>query len=458
MNAAALPHNLAAEQSVLGALMQAPQRLADVADWLTAADFYRRDHQLIFQAITELAAKGSAVDPVTLADWFEGVDLADHVGGLSYLVDLAHQTPSAANLVAYAEIVREKSGLRKLAEAGTRIAAMALEPNARAAGDIAAEGEALIRELTPSPATGALDAKSGLRELHAEIEALFEGTAELGLPYPWPDLTRHVRLVPGEVTLLAARPSVGKSALAFQSAAFIAAGFGRTLVNSLEMPRKSVFRRMVAAVGGVPYGWMRNPAGDGDHWALYAQTLRDLMALPLSVDDSAGLLSAQIVARARRAHMRDPLRLLVIDHLHEVRMPGKQGEVLERPEALRDIKRLAKELDIPVLCLAQLSRAGDTGDRRPKLSDLRGSGGIEEVADTVLLLHRPDYHDPADRPGLIEVEIGKARDAERGAVVNLRNDYAHMRALDWDGDVPHRAPKPTARWGKGSASPEGRAA
>lgn len=449
MSLAIPPHSIPAEQSVLGALMQAPERLADVSDWLTAGDFYRRDHALIFQAITEQSAKGQPVDPVTLADWFDGVELADQVGGLGYLVDLAQTTPSAANLVAYAEIVREKSNLRKLADAGNRIAGMALEPNARAAGDIAAEAEALLRELAPTPATGALDAKSGLRELHAEIEALFEGVAEQGLPYPWADLNRYVRLVPGEVTLLAARPSVGKSALAFQVAAFTALRGGRVLVNSLEMPRKSVFRRMVAAVGGVPYGWMRNPAGDEAPWSLYSQTVVDLMSAPLWVDDAAGLSAGQIVARARRSHLRAPLGLLVVDHLHEVRMPGKQGEVLERPEALREFKRLAKELGIPVLVLAQLSRAGDTGDRRPKLSDLRGSGGIEEVADTVLLLHRPDYHDPADRPGLIEVEVAKARDGERGVVVNLRNEYHFMRASDWIGDVPSRNQEASAkgRWG-----------
>lgn len=449
MNAVVPPHSIPAEQSVIGALMQAPERLHDVADWLTAGDFYRRDHQLIFTAITEQTAKGQPVDPVTLGDWFESVELADSVGGLAYLVDLAHTTPSAANLVAYAEIVVEKARLRRLAEAGGRIAEMALDPSARASADVAAEAEVLLRALAPSPKTGPVDAKAGLKELHAEIEALFEGVAEQGLPFPWADLNRHVRLIPGEVTLLAARPSVGKSALGFQLSAFTALRGFRTLVHSLEMPRKSVFRRMVACVGGVPYAWLRNPAGDDQHWGLYSQTVRDLVGAPLLIDDGAGLTAPQIVARARREHFRSPLRLLVIDHLHEVRMAGKQGEVLERPEALREFKRLAKELGIPVVVLAQLSRAGDTGDRRPKLSDLRGSGGIEEVADTVLLLHRPDYHDPADRPGLIEVEVAKARDGERGVVVNLRNDYAHMRATDWEGDVPMRQVLTTPkRWGK----------
>jgi replicative DNA helicase len=162
-------------------------------------------------------------------------------------------------------------------------------------------------------------------------------------------------------------------------------------------------------------------------------------------------MAPQIVARCRRDHLRNSLGLVIIDHLHELRLSGKQGEVIERPEALREVKRLAKELKVPVLCLAQLSRAGATG-AAPTLTDLRGSGGIEEVADTVLLLHRPDYYDPADRPGLIEVHVAKARDGERGVVVNLQNDYRRMRALDWVGSLPAPQIKAAPRWGKKDAA------
>ena len=445
---AVLPHMIAAEQSVLGALMQSPERLHDVADWLAADDFYRRDHALIFQAITELAAKGQAVDAVTLADWFEGVELSSHVGGLSYLVELAQTTPSAANLVAYAEIVVEKARLRRLAEAGTRIVELALAPTPRAAADVAAEAEAMVRELAPSPVTGLQSCRVALKAAYAAFVERYEGRAALGLEWPWEDVTRAARLVPGEVTLLAARPSVGKSALAFQAAMHHALRSVRTAVFSLEMPGASVMNRMIAAHSGVPHAVIRNSEhiGDGEMARAYA-AMRELNDSALMVDDTAGLTASQIVARCRREHLRNPFAFVVIDHLHELRLPGRQGEVIERPEALREFKRMAKDLGVPVLCLAQLSRAGATGSA-PSLTDLRGSGGLEEVADTVLLLHRPDYYDPNDRPGLIEVHVAKARDGERGAVIPLQNDYARMRALSWVGAAPTPPAKPVSAWRK----------
>ena len=453
MTTAVLPHMLAAEQSVLGALMQAPERIHDVSDWLSADDFYRRDHALIYQAIIEQAAKGSAVDPVTLADWFDGVQLGDQVGGLSYLVDLAQTTPSAANLVAYAEIVAEKARLRRLAEAGTQIAELALSPTPRAAADVAAQAEAMIRELTPSPVTGLQSGRAALQAAYASFVERYEGRANLGLEWPWEGLNAAVRLVPGEVTLLAARPSVGKSALAFQTALHHMIRKTRTALFSLEMPATSVMNRMLAAHSGVDYGWIRQPDDSEGQMARMYAAMREFANVEgfIRIDDTGGLMASQIVARCRRDHLRNPFALVVIDHIHELRLAGKQGEVIERPEALREFKRMAKELRVPVLCLAQLSRDGGTGER-PSLTSLRGSGGLEEVADTVLLLHRPDYYDQSDRPGLIEVIVAKARDGERGVVVNLQNDYRRMRALDWVGALPTTPTKPATGWRKKEAA------
>ena len=449
-----LPHNIDAERAVLGGLMLDANRIHDVSDWLTSGDFYRRDHALIFQAITEQAAKGQPVDPVTLADWFAGVELGQHVGGLAYLVDLAQTTPSAANVTAYAEIVVEKARLRRLAEAGARISEQALAPNARPSADVAAEAEAIIREMAPATVGGLVSGKTAIQAAYAAFADRYEGNADLGLAWPWEGLTRACRLVPGEVTLLAARPSVGKSALAFQVALHHFLWKLRTAVFSLEMPGSSVINRMLAAHSGVDYGWIRQPQDqDESNTARVGAAMRELAACEqyLRIDDTAGLMAPQIVARCRRDHLRNSLGLVIIDHLHELRLSGKQGEVIERPEALREFKRMAKELKVPVLCLAQLSRAGATG-AAPTLTDLRGSGGIEEVADTVLLLHRPDYYDPADRPGLIEVHVAKARDGERGVVVNLQNDYRRMRALDWVGSLPAPQIKAAPRWGKKDAA------
>lgn len=460
---AILPHSIPAEQSVLGALMQAPERLADIADWLTAADFYRRDHALIFQAITEQTAKGSAVDPVTLADWFDGVDLGQHVGGLGYLVELAQNTPSAANLVAYAEIVAEKSRLRRLADAGGRIAGMALEPNARAAGDIAAEAEALLREVTPAGRSGGLESiHAALRKSYEAFCERYEGRGVLGLPFPWPEMSAKVRLVPGETTVLAGRPSMGKSVLGFQVALEAARAGKRVALFSLETQTLGVVNRMLACAGSVPLWFILRPDPEReDLMPRLTAAMKELDGLKsnLHIDDTARLSSAQIAARARRAHMRQPFDLIVVDHLHELKLPGRANKAEELGEALAELRALAREIRVPLLALAQLNRNAANEGRRPTMSDLKASGDIEEKADTILLLHRPDHYDKADRPGLIQVEVAKCRDGERGVDVNLRNDFAHMRALDWDGDAPIRSqPVSTSRWGKGNTSKEGRAA
>lgn len=444
------PHNLSAEQSVLGGLMLDPAKLHDVSDFLTAGDFYRRDHALIFQAIVDETAKGAPVDPVTLSEVLDGAGMGDMVGGLGYLIELAQSTPSAANVVAYAEIVSEKARLRRLIDAGASLIDAAM--GGKASGDVAAEGEARLRELAPASKGGLKSIRGALKAAYAAIASRYEGTAELGLGWPWDGLSSRVRLVPGEVTLLAARPSVGKSALAFQTAAHAAQMGVRTAVFSLEMPEVSVVNRMLACIGDVPYGWIRQPDDNEAMWPRLTAAMQSLDAARdhLMIDDTGGLAAPQIVARCRRDHLRNSLGLVVIDHIHELRLPGKQGEVIERPEALREFKRMAKELRVPVLVLAQLSRAGATGER-PTLTELRGSGGLEEVADTVLLLHRPDYFDPEDRPGLIELIVAKARDGERGVVVNLLNDYTRMRALDWNGPEPVKAETKRPRFGKVAA-------
>ncbi len=454
---AILPHSIAAEQSVLGALMQAPERLPDVADWLASADFYRRDHALVFQAIVELAAKGSAVDPVTLADWFDGVQLGDQVGGLSYLVDLAQNTPSAANLVAYAEIVAEKSRLRRLADAGSRIAGMALEPNARAAGDIAAEAEALLREVAPTGRSGGLESIHGaLRKSYEAFCERYEGRGVLGLPFPWADMSAKVRLVPGETTVLAGRPSMGKSVLGFQIALETARAGKRVAVFSLETQTLGVVNRMLACAGGVPLWFILRPDPEREdlmpRLTLAMRELDRLNAM-LHIDDTARLSSEQIAARARRAHMRQPFDLIVVDHLHELKLPGRANKAEELGESLAVLRALSRDLRVPLVALAQLNRNAANDKRPPNMGDLKASGDIEEKADAILLLHRPDYYDQGDRPGLVQVEVAKCRDGERGVIVNLRNDFAHMRALPWEGDIPLRiTPAPTTRWGKKEAA------
>lgn len=449
---APLPHSIDAERAVIGGLMLAPERLAEVADWLKAADFYRRDHAILFQAITEQAAAGKPVDPVTLAEWLESVELGDHVGGLPYLVELAQTTPSAANVTAYAEIVTERARFRRLAELGGNITQQALEPNGRSAAEIAAESESLLRTITPATSRGGLQPiHAALRSAFAQFSARYEGRGVLGLPFPWADLSAKVHLVSGETTVLAGRPSMGKSIMGVQTALSVAQAGKRVAIFSIETQAVGVVNRMLACSGSVPHWYILRPDPDRDDlMPRLTDAMRALDSIGglLHVDESPSLTVSQIAARARRAHMHQPLDLIMVDHLHEIRLPRKNPKAEELGEAFQELRALARDLRVPVLCLAQLNRAAANDKRRPTLADLKASGDIEQVADVVLLIHRPDYYDHGDRPGLLEVEVAKARDGERGVVVNLRNDFAYMRALEWRGPIPSAEPARRVGFGK----------
>ena len=207
------------------------------------------------------------------------------------------------------------------------------------------------------------------------------------------------------------------------------------------MTNKATHRRDLAALGGIPHHWLLEPRGhDDEPWERVTEAVRQLGPTPLFTSQEHDLTAAQIAVIAQREHLRAPVRMVLVDHLHELRLPGKQGEVIERADALRALKGLAKRLGCPVVVLAQLNRGAASNDRaearRPRLTDLRGSGGIEEVADVVLFLHRPDYYNPSDAPGVIEVTVGKGRDIPTGKTIYLRNRFDVMRADDWEGPLP----------------------
>lgn len=446
------PQAVEAEQAVLGALLlPSAGRTAwlQVCDWLAADQFYRRDHQLIYRAIADLAAKEQPHDAVTVGEWFEIMGQAEQVAGGAYLVELASTTPSVANIVAYAEIVVGKAHMRRLIETGTNLVNAAFQPDGRDVAEIAQEAQQQLASLTPSRRTGPISINAALQALYDDLQRRYEAHALPGLPTPWHDLNELTHgFQDGEVILIAARSNMGKSVVGFQLSAFNALRGNRTLRFSLEMTAPQAARRDVAALGSIPHGWLLNPANESeDYWDRVTAAYRELRAAPLSMDDTARLSAAQIAARAQREHMRSPVRMVLVDHLHEMRLPGKQGEVIERADALRDLKALAKQLGCPVVVLAQLNRGAAGNDRaesrRPRLTDLRGSGGIEEVADVVLFLHRPDYYNPNDMPGVIEVTVGKGRDIPTGRTIYLRNRFDVMRADDWEGPLPTPPKVPT---------------
>jgi replicative DNA helicase len=426
------------------------QAWLQVSEWLSADHFYRRDHQLIYRAVTELAAKEQPHDAVTVGEWFESMGQAEEIGNSSYLVELASTTASAANIVAYAEIVVGTAHQRQLIAAGTDLVNAGFQPDGRDVPEIIQETQSRLSLLSPSRRTGPLPVKAALIALHDDLERRHEARDLPGLPTPWRDLNDLTHgLQNGEVVLIAARSNMGKSVLGFQLSAFNALRGHRTVRFSLEMTSQQAVRRDVAALGGIPHAWLLDPnRGDDDHWGLVSEAYRKLHGAPLVIDDTPRLSALQISARAQREHLRSPVRMVLVDHLHEMRLPGKQGEVIERADALRDLKAVAKHLGCPVVVLAQLNRGSAGNDRadarRPRLTDLRGSGGIEEVADVVLFLHRPDYYNPNDMPGVIEVAVGKGRDIPTGRTIYLRNRFDVMRADDWDGPLPVAAQAPKA--------------
>lgn len=441
------PQSIPAEQAVLGGLMLAPDALARISDWLTAADFYRHDHRAIYRAAIDLAQAGKPCDVLTLQDCLDSHGLADHVGG-GYLIELAGSTPSAANIVAHAEIVREQSLLRQLIQAGTEAVNVGFDPQGQDAQQLVADTMRKLTRLSLADRNGGLEAPKPLLAKWFEMlrERWESGNRMTGLPTPWKavnDLTFGLQRT--DLIVVGARPAMGKSVLGFNLAAFTALRGERTALFSLEMSSEQVMQRMASALYEIPHDWLRSPASsDEDHWPGVSLAVRDLAAAQLLIDDEPALTIAQITARAKRAHAQSPLRLVVVDHMHIVRRAGR-NTVEEIGEISRGLKALAKSLQVPVVALAQLNRAN--AGQRPTLIDLRASGDIEQDADLIFLMHRQDYYDKAHTSKDVELIVGKGRNMPQGQTLTLANRFDVMRLDDWQGDLPQAQDIPRRGFG-----------
>ena len=446
------PQAIDAEQAVLGGLMLAPQTLPKVADWLTESDFYRKDHRAIYRAITALIARGSPVDAVTLGDWFEANGLAELIGGPAYLYDLTAATASAANLVAYAEIVVERSRCRTLIDEGSKLVETAWKPGTDPQYAIAETMHALS-QLQASKLRGGLESiKPAMQRMHDELKARYQrGPGLLGEPWPWKELNDVTKgLRDGVLYVVGARPSMGKSIFALQTAIFNAMRGNNTAFFSVEMGAEECMARAVACVGMLPHDWVENPAKeDSDaewNWSRLARATEQILQAPLLIDETPGLTVEQLMARCRRAHLQKPLRLIVVDHMHDMGLDAKREQRHEYGRIAQAAKTLAKELGCPVILLAQLNRK-NVGNR-PSLTDLRESGEIEQKADVVLFLHREDYYNPLQMKGAVEVIPAKGRNLRVGQSIYLQNTFSEMRMQDWIGDRPVmsvEAAKPQAK-------------
>ncbi|MGN2244914.1 replicative DNA helicase [Frateuria sp. GZRR33] len=438
-----LPQAIDAEQSVLGGLMIDPRAFAKVSDWLHAEDFAKAEHRLIFKAIAGLIERGSPVDAVTLGDWFEDNGMADGFGGPGYLYDLSNNTPSAANIVAYAEIVVEKSRLRKLLDAGQRMASAAVAPGANPQHIAGTAAHELAQMQVATTRGGLATAKESMNRFYAEFMERYRNKAPLlGIPTPWHEVNSRTKgLRDGVFYVVGARPSMGKSVFGLQLAGFASIHDHRTALFSVEMTEQECMGRMAACFGCIPHEWVEQPddelADSEDYWNRFTPTTTKLRESPLLIDATPGLTVEQFMARARRAHLQKPLRLIVLDHMHDMGLDRKAETRHEYGRIAQAGKTLAKEFNCPVVFLAQLNRAAATrAEKRPTMTDLRESGEIEQKADVILFLHRQDYYTPGDMPGVVEVIPAKGRNIRTGETIHLRNRFDQMRLEDWEGALP----------------------
>ncbi|WP_374111622.1 replicative DNA helicase [Pseudonocardia sp. ICBG1142] len=417
------PEDLVAEQAVLGAMLLSETAIGEVCEVLVGADFYRPAHEVIFRAVVAQFGDSKPVDPVTIAAALERSGDLVRVGGAGYLHTVIAAVPTASNAGFYAERVREKAVARRLVETGTRISQLGYHGGGDGTpiDDVVDRAQSALDAVTDGAGTDAGQAR--VDELFddqlavlAEIQA---GRTEPGLATPYADLTRVTGgWKPGQLIVVAGRPGLGKSTVAVDAARHAAFSEGQSaVVFSLEMSRSELWSRIVCAEARVNYRALSTPHGltPADYERLDTAR-RERIAAPgagaLVIDDSASITMTQIRARARRLKQKHGLGLVVVDYL-QLMSSGRRAESrqLEISEFSRQMKVLAKELEVPVIALSQLNRGPEQRlDKRPLLSDLRESGAIEQDADMVILLHRPDAYDPDDpRAGEADLILAKNR-------------------------------------------------
>lgn len=424
------PHSVEAEQSVIGGLLLENEALDKIADILRAADFYRHDHRLIFQHIGKLIEHNRPADIVTVAESLENSAELSGVGGIAYLGSLAQNTPTAANIRRYAEIVRERSVMRKLVEVGSGIAESAYNPQGRDAQQLLDEAEAKIFQIAEGgkrSSEGFIDIKVLLPQVADRIDQLFQrdnASDVTGTPTGFSDLDSMTSgFQAGDLIIVAGRPSMGKTAFSLNIAENVALDTGLPVaVFSMEMAATQLAMRMIGSVGRLDQHRMRTGRLEDEDWVRLTTALGKLNDAPIFIDEGAGLSSFDVRARARRLHRQcGSLGLIVVDYLQLMSAPsGKQGEnrATEISEISRSLKALAKELNVPVVALSQLNRSVEQRpDKRPVMSDLRESGAIEQDADLILFIYRDEVYN-ADSPdkGTAEIIIAKQRNGPIGRV------------------------------------------
>jgi replicative DNA helicase len=420
------PHSIQAEQSVLGGLMLDNQTWDSVADKVIETDFYRRDHQLIFRSIAQLAEKQDPFDVVTLSEVLEGTGELQDVGGLAYLGMLAKDTPSAANIVAYANIVRDRSVLRQLIHVGTEISDSAFSTEGRETADLLENAERRVFEIAEQRQRGQggfNSIKSLLAKAVDKIEMLYEQDGDItGASTGFTDLDEKTSgLQPSDLIIVAGRPSMGKTTIAMNMAENVALKSGMPVaVFSMEMPGEALAMRMMSSLGRIDQHKVRTGKLDDDDWPRLTSAINMLAETKLFIDDTPALTPTEVRSRARRlTREHGQLGLIVLDYLQLMQSPSSgDNRVQQISDISRGLKALAKELNVPVIALSQLNRnLEQRPNKRPVMSDLRESGAIEQDADLIIFVYRDEvYNEDSPDKGIAEVIIGKQRNGPLGTV------------------------------------------
>jgi replicative DNA helicase len=417
------PHSVEAEQSLLGGLMLDSVAWDQVADRVVGDDFYRHDHRLIFEAVAGLIERSQPCDAVTLSGHLESQGLLDQVGGLAYLGSLARDTPTAANIRAYADIVRERSVLRQLITAGNLIVGSALEPEGREAREIVDDAERAVFEIAEAGSRGKIGfrpVKSILPEVVNRIDELYHSDGKMtGIATGFKQLDEMTSgLQPGDLVIVAGRPSMGKSTLAVNIAENAALGSNKSAaIFSMEMSAESLTLRMISSLGRINQGNLRSGRLHEEDWPRIDSAMTQLSGAKIFVDETPGLSPTEIRARARRLKRERGLDLIVVDYLQLMQVAGtKENRATEISEISRSLKALAKELKVPVIALSQLNRGVEQRvEKKPVMSDLRESGAIEQDADLILLIYREEVYDKnTTRKGIADIIVAKQRNGPTG--------------------------------------------
>ena len=424
------PHSIEAEQSVLGGLLLDNAAWDKIADFVSSEDFYRYDHRLIFQHIARLINSAKPADVITVFESLSSAAKAEEVGGVAYLNALAQNTPSAANIRRYAEIVRDRGILRKLITVADDISGSAFNPQGKEVKQMLDEAESKIFSIAEEGARGS----QGFQEIQPLLTQVVERIDELynrdnpnditGVPTGFIDLDRMTSgLQPGELVIVAGRPSMGKTAFSVNIGEHVAVDSGLPVaIFSMEMGASQLAIRIVGSIGRIDQGRLRTGKLIDDEWPRLSEAIEKLKTVSLSIDETPGLTTSELRASARRlARSCGKLGLVVVDYLQLMSGSGGgdgENRATELGEISRGLKMLAKELQCPVIALSQLNRGVEQRtDKRPMMSDLRESGAIEQDADVIMFIYRDDYYNKESKePGVAEIIIAKQRNGPTGTV------------------------------------------